>query len=186
MFALDAPLPHAWARDPSRQREIPECRCKLFLAIRCDDAGAVQAVLQQPAHVLVTCLVIFGRQFDKYLSSCCSVEARPPHVDQCHNLSSTFTCCDPRQHHFQRLIYLARTLGFPGCPLSVSAYPVLMGALPISRRHTSLGTLVRMLWRRMYSTSSRPALAHSSGSSHPPLLSSQCHHSHMLSSSCSS
>ena len=82
--------------------------------------------------------------------------------------------------------HLSRTLGSPGCPLSVSAHPVLMGALPVSRRHTSLETLVYILWRRMYSTSSRLALAHSSGSSHPPLLSSQCQPSHTLSSSCSS
>ena len=50
-------------------------------------------------------------------------------------------------------------LGFPGCALSVSAHPVLMDALPVSREHTSLETLVHILWRRMYSTSSRLALA---------------------------
>ena len=61
---------------------------------------------------------------------------------------------------------LARTLAFPGCPLSVSAHPVLMGAFPVSRKHTSLGTLTYILCRRMYSTSSLLALAHSSGSSH--------------------
>ena len=72
-----------------------------------------------------------------------------------------------------------------GCPLSVSAHPVLMGAFPVSRKHTSLGTLTYILCRRMYSTSSRLALAHSSGSSHPPLLSSQCHSSHALNSRCS-
>ena len=34
--------------------------------------------------------------------------------------------------------HLARTLGFPGCPVSVSVHPVLMGALPASRRQVSL------------------------------------------------
>ena len=82
--------------------------------------------------------------------------------------------------------HLARTLGFPGCPLSVSAHPVLMGAFTVSRRRTSQGTLVHISWRRMYPTSSRLAFAHSSGSSHPPLMSSQCRPSHKLSSSCSS
>ena len=46
--------------------------------------------------------------------------------------------------------------------------------------------VVHILWRRMYSTSSRLALAHSSGSSDPPSLSSPCHPHHTLSSSCSS
>ena len=95
------------------------------------------------AHVFVTCLVIFWRQFDKY-PSCWSVEIRPPHENQCHNLSSALTRGDLRQHCFQRLqwrcrrVHLARTLGFPGCPLSVSAHSVLMGAFSVSRRHTSL------------------------------------------------
>ena len=39
--------------------EVPEWRCKLFLPILCGVARAVQAVLQQPAHVSITCLVIF-------------------------------------------------------------------------------------------------------------------------------
>ena len=71
--------------------------------------------------------------------------------------------------------HLARTLGFPGCPLPLSSHPVLLDALPISRGHTFLVTLLYILWRRMYSSSSRLALAHSSRSSHPPVLSSQCH-----------
>ena len=81
MFALDTALPHAWAWDPFRQLEIAECRCKLFLPILCGVAHAVQAVLQQPAHVLVSCLVVLWR----------------------HNLSSTFTRGDLRQHYFQCL-----------------------------------------------------------------------------------
>ena len=42
MFTLDATLPHVWARDPSRQLEIAECRCKIFLPIWCSVARAVQ------------------------------------------------------------------------------------------------------------------------------------------------
>ena len=38
-----------------------------------------------------------------YSSSCWSAEVRPSHVNQCHNLSSTLTRGDLRQHHFQRL-----------------------------------------------------------------------------------
>ena len=51
MFALDAALPHAWARDPSRQLEIAECRCKRCLPILCGVVGTVRAVWQQPASV---------------------------------------------------------------------------------------------------------------------------------------
>ena len=47
--------------------------------------------------------------------------------------------------------HLARTLAsLVGCPLSVSAHPILMGAFPVSRRHTSHGIPVYILWRRMY------------------------------------
>ena len=65
MFALDASSPHAWACDPSRQLEIAGCRCELFLPILRGVARAVQAVLQQPAHVLIACLVVLWRQFDE-------------------------------------------------------------------------------------------------------------------------
>ena len=102
MFAFDAALPHAWARDPSRQLQIAECRCKLFLPILCGVACAVQPVLKQLAHVFVTCLAIFWRPFDEYSSSCWSVEIRPSHVNQYHIFSSTFTRGDLRQHYFQR------------------------------------------------------------------------------------
>ena len=37
--------------------------------------------------------------------------------------------------------HLARTLGFPGCPLTVSAHPVLIGVFTVSRRHVSLWRL---------------------------------------------
>ena len=164
--ALDAALPHTRARAPYRQFEIAECRCKLLLQILCSVARAVQAVLQQPAHVFVTCLVIFWRQFDEYSSSWWSVEIRPSPVNQCHTCSSTFTRGNLRQHYFQRLQRLRRrvqlwpcvclvflrdpprTSGFPDCPLSVSAHPVLMSAFSVSRRHTSLETLVHIFWRQ--------------------------------------
>ena len=46
-----ATLPHTWARDPSRQHEVAECRCKLILHIFCGVTRAIQAVLRQSAHV---------------------------------------------------------------------------------------------------------------------------------------
>ena len=103
LFALDASSPHAWAGDPSRQLEVAESRCELLLPILCGVARAVQALLQLPAHVLIACLVVLWRQFDENSSSCWSVEVRPSHIDKCHNLSSTFTRGNLRQHHFQRL-----------------------------------------------------------------------------------
>ena len=169
MLALDAAFPHTRARAPSLQFEIAECRYQLLLPTLGGVARAVQAVLQQPEHVFVTWLVVLGWQFDKHSSSCWSVEVRPSHVNKCHNLSSTLACgcVDAYNSGLACVLYfsathLARTLGFRGCPLSVSAHPVLMGAFPVSRRHTSLGTLVCILWRRMYSASSRLASAHSS------------------------
>ena len=170
----------------------------------CSVARAVQAVLQQPAHVFVTCLVIFWRQFDEYSSSWWSVEIRLSPVNQCHTCSSTFTRGNLRQHYFQRLQRLRRrvqlwpcvclvflrdpprTLGFPDCPLLVSAHPVLMSAFSVSRRHTSLETLVHIFWRQNTLHLFTSCLAHSPGSSHPPLFSPQCHPSHKPSSSCSS
>ena len=76
--------------------------------------------------------------------------------------------------------HLARTLGFPGCPLSVSAHSVLMGAFPVSRTHTSGNSHVHLvsadviyLFTSCLGTQLRVE---------PPLLSSQCHPSHTLSS----
>ena len=63
-YALDAAFAHAPARAPSRQFEIAECRCQLFLTVLCGVARAVQAVLQQPAHVFITSLAIFWRQLN--------------------------------------------------------------------------------------------------------------------------
>ena len=201
MSDLDAPLPHAWARDPSRQHEIAECRCKLFLPILCSVARDVQAKSRQPAHAFVTCLVIFWRQFLQCPPSCWSVEVRPSHVHQCHNFfpvaasDNTISSASSARRRRVQLwpcacdlysfaTHLAPALGFPGCPLSVAAYAVLMGALPVSRRHAScVHSRVHLVATNVYSTSSRHALAHCTRSSHPPLLSSQCQPSH---SSCSS
>ena len=136
VFTLDATLLHAWARDPSRQLEIAEGRCKLFLPIFCDVTRAAQAVLQQPAHVFITCQVICWRQFNEYSPSSWSVEIHP---NQYHNLSSTFTRGNLRQHYFQRLQRWRRRVQQWPCvcltffrdpPLSISAHPVLIGAFP--------------------------------------------------------
>ena len=189
MLTSDVTLPHARARDPYRQFELAECRCKLFLPILQGVSCAVQAV---------ACLVIslakerrstlfahrvprpsFPSRLSVAVSDNATFSASNGGVEA---YSYGFACV---LHSFSLATHLARTLGFPGCRLSVSVHPVLMGPFPVSRRHFSLGTLSNMLWRRMYSTSSRLALAHSSGSSHPP-LSSQCQPSHRLSSPCSS
>ena len=41
--------------------------------------------------------------------------------------------------------HLARTLAFPGCSLSVSPHPVLMGAFPVSRGHASGDSRVHLV-----------------------------------------
>ena len=148
---------------------------------------AVQAVSKQSTHMFVTRLVVLGRQFDKHFSSCWTFPSRSPvAISDSTTFSASNGGVDAYSSGLACVLYsfathLARTLGCPGCPLSVSAHPVLMGAFPVSRKHTSLGPLTYILCRRMYPTSSRLALAHSFGSSHPPLLSSQCHPSHTLS-----
>ena len=132
MFALDTALPHARARDPSRQLEIPERRCKLFLSILCGVACDVWDVLQEPAHVFVTCLVIFWWQLVEYFSSCWSVEVRSSHVNLCRNfpprsplaisdsttLSASSDGVDADSSGLACVLHsfathLARTLGFP-------------------------------------------------------------------------
>ena len=187
---LIQPFPHTRARAPSRQFEIAECRCQLFFPILCGLTRAVQAVLQATAR---TCV----RRLDKYSSSCWSVEVRSSHRQPLGDL---------RQHYFQRLQRRRRRVqlwprvclvflldpprahvGLPFLTLVSFRPSCLAGFLPrLTWARLSLGTLVYILWRRMYSTSPRLTLAHSSGSGHPPLLSSQCHPSHTLSSSCSS
>ena len=112
-------------------------------------------------------------------------EVRPPHVNQCQYLSFTFTCCDLRQHDFHPLqrrcrriqlgsgvsfaTHLVCSLGFPGCPLSVSAHPVLDGGAFQFRVSTPL-------WELSHTscvdgcTPPLHVLPHSSGSSHPPFV----------------
>ena len=152
MFALDAALPHAWARDPSRQLVFAECRCKLFLPILCGVACAAQAVLQQPAHEFVTCLVIFWRQVEEHSSSCWSAQVRQQVP---HNFSSTFTRGDLRQHIFQRLQRRRRRLQLPCVRLVfLRDPPPAHVGLPwlslVSLRPSCLdGCLLRLTWARL-------------------------------------
>ena len=178
---LDAASPHARARASHRQSETAERCCHFIFPILCGVTRAVQAASQQSTHVFVTRLVVLGRQFDKHFYSCWSATIRPPSARrQMPTPPLTFARCDLNQDDFQGLQWRCRPMQlwsgvclvflrnpsrapktFPGCPLSVSAHPVLIGAFPISRKHTSLGTLTYIiLCRRMHSTSSRLALAH--------------------------
>ena len=81
MFTSDTTLPHAWARDPSRQFELAERRCKLLLSVLRGVARALQAARQQSTHVLLSRQVILWRQLDEYLSSRWNVEVRPSYID---------------------------------------------------------------------------------------------------------
>ena len=83
VLALDVPVPHARACDPSRQLEIAERRGELFLPNLSGVARAIQAVLQQPARVFIAWLTVLGRWFNEYSPSCWSVEVRSPQVNQC-------------------------------------------------------------------------------------------------------
>ena len=165
MIALDTAFPPAWARAPSRQLDIAKCRCQLLLPILCGVVCAVQAAMQQPAHVFATCLMDnLWRQFNTYSSSCWSVEVHlwtstnattfPPRlpvaISDCTTFSASSGGIDTYNTGLARVLYslathLARTLAYSGCPVSVSAHPVLMGAFSVSRRHTFLGVLVYIL-----------------------------------------
>ena len=101
-------------------------------------------------------LVVPCGHFDEYPSSCWSVEVRPSHIaattfpprspvaiSDRTTSSASSGGLDAYNSGLACVLYsfathLARALGFPDCPLSVSAHPVLMGAFPVSRRHTSL------------------------------------------------
>ena len=112
--------------------------------------------------------------------------------NQCHNFSSTFTRGNLRQHYFQRLqrrrrrvqLWSSVCLTFLRDP--PRAHIGLAWLSLVSLRPSCLDGCFYILWRRMYSTSSRLALAQSSGSSHPPLVSFQGHPCHKLSNACSS
>ena len=153
---------------------------------------------QQPAHVFVTCLVIFWRQFDKHSSSCSSVEVRPSNVNQCTPVaisdSTTISASngvDAYNSGLTCVLYSFAThlahVGLPWLSLVSLRPSCLDGCLPVSRRHVSL-------WGRSFTSCDDGCtpLLHvlpwrtASGSSHPPLLSSPCNPSHKLSTSCSS
>ena len=154
MFSIDAICPHTWARNPSRQLEVAECRCKLFLSILCGVSRAVQAVLQQPAHVFVTCLVILWR----LVMECRNTpfarrqvpQLFPPRLPMATPDSTTFRASSGGVEAYNSGLacvlcpfatHLARTLVFPGLSLPLSTHRVLVGAIPVSRRHVSLWAL---------------------------------------------
>ena len=174
---------------------FPECRCKLFIPILCRTSCIATAhtcvhLLAGKPRAVVRQIPFFVLERSSTLSST-NATTFPPRLPVAISESTTFSASSGGVEAYSSGLacvlcsfatHLARSLGFFGCPSSVSAHP----ALHVSHKHVSLETLVYILWRRMYSPSSRLALAHSSGSSHPPLLSSQCQPSHTLSSSCSS
>ena len=196
-YALDAAFAHAPARAPSRQFEIAECRCQLFLTVLCGVARAVQAVLQQPAHVFITSLAIFWRQLNtntllragalKYaLRTSTNATTFPPRLPVSISDNATFSASSGGVQLWPRVRLVYLRARWASLVVPCQSPPILSRWLPSpSHASTPLGTLVYILWRRMYSTSSRPAVAHSSGPSHPPFLSSQCHPSHRR-CSCSS
>ena len=165
---MPVPLPNFVRRHVCRTG----CIGAVHTCVRHQAGGPQAAIRQKPSFLL---------ERKKYaLRTSTSASAFPSRSPVAISDSTTFSASDGGVDAYSSGLacvlysfatHLARTLGFPGCPLSVSAHHVLMGAFPVSRRHTSLGTLTYILCRRMYATSSCPALAHSSGSSHPPLLS---------------
>ena len=113
-----------------------------LLPILCGVPRAVQAVLQQSAHVFVTWMVIFGRQFDKLFfvlkrrNTPWRLQPRRRSVRLRTRVRLVLLRDPPRAHDGASLVV----------PLSVPT-PVLMGALPVSGRHTSLETVVDIFWR---------------------------------------
>ena len=150
---------------------------------------AAEVVLQQPAHVSITCLVIFWQQFDEYssfvLDRGSTPFARQPvpplflHV--CPWRPPTAQLPAPPAASTRAALVLrvscvflrdlAPTLGFRGSPSSVSAHSVSMG---LTQARLTGDSRVHLVGDECTPPSSRHALAHSSGSSHPPLVSSQC------------
>ena len=123
---------------------------KLFLPLLRGVARAIQAVLQQPAHVFVTWkssgdssrILSFavGRGNTPFVRR--RATAFPPRSPVATSDSTTFSSSDGGVGAYNCGLpcvlysfatHLARTLGFSGCPLSVSAHPVLMGAFPVSQ-----------------------------------------------------
>ena len=138
------------------------------------------------------------------LSSCWSVEVRPSHVNQCRNLSSTLTCGDLRQHHFQRVQWRRRRVqlwprvrlvflrdpprahvGLPWLSLVSLRPSCLDGCLHrLTWAHFSRDTRVHLVTDVLHLFTS--CLGAQLRVKPPPLLSSQYHPAHKLSSSCSS
>ena len=164
-----------------------------------------RTVSQWPAHALVTWLIVLKWQIDKHLffragawkyalrtsTRAATIPPRLPWRSQTAELSASPAAgVDAHSSGLACVLYsftthLARTLGFPGCPLSVSAHPVLMGAL-----RSRVGTLPWRLLCTSCGNECTPLLLVSLwrtalDQAHPPLLSFQCQPSHTLSSSCS-
>ena len=164
VYALDTAMPHTRARAPSRQLEIAECRCKLFL----------QTVLQQPAHVFV--LAAVRRTLFFVLQRRNTPFARRP-VPQ---PSSTFIRGDLRKHNLQRLQRRRRRVFLRDPPCAHVGLPWLF---PVSLCPSCLdGRLPRLMCARLSGDSRvqleatdvlrffTSCLGLSPGSSHPMIL----------------
>ena len=158
MFTRDATLPHAWARDPSRQLKMAECLCKLFLPMLCGgracrtscNATARTCAHHQPDSPLAAVPRILFVMLERgstplahqpmprlflhvhpWRSPTAPLSAPPAAASTRYNSDLACVLCFFATN-------LARTLGFLGCPLSVSAHPVSMGTFPVSREHAHL------------------------------------------------
>ena len=145
---------------------------------------AVQAVLQQPAHVFITCLVILWRpllSFAMKRRNTPFARRRAPqlflHVHPWQPLSASNGGVEAYDSGLACVLYsfathLARTWSFPDCLLSVSTLSVLMGAFPVSRRHVSLSGNSRV---HLVMTNVLHLLPSGVGAqpSHPPSVSSK-------------
>ena len=204
---FDATLPHARTHEPSRQLETAESRRWHFLPILCGVTRAVQAVLFATARTcvhhrpgnpraamqLILSFVperrstpsarqqvprLFLHVYPWRPSDSTTFSASNGGIDAYNSGSGVrfFFLPDPPRAHD----------GLPWLSLSVSAHPVLLGASSrLTKARLYRDSRVHLCGDQC-TLPSRLTLAHSSGSSHPPLLPSQCHPSHTLISSCSS
>ena len=183
VLSLDASSPHARACDSSRQSEIAQRRHELFLPILCGVARAIQAFFaaartcarllpgSPPAAVRRKPFFVLERRSMLF--------ARRPVAASTHTALASRASCTPSR------------------PTSRACWAFLV--VPVSLRPPCLDGCSSSLAQAHFPGDScvhpaaanvlhffRLALTHSSGSSHPPLLSSQCRASHTLSNSCSS